>query len=347
MKKPKKSYFLARDFDWPAENGPATLGSLIVRPKSLPVHAINSEPFDLPHEPIEREQKDWVDVKEKFWEGSITVFAEFLLGVIPGPEIKASRETTADDVFKCDKLVTKYIDPWKLEGYIQKRMEDLKVQKYLAANPKERAFMITGLKIAYNPQARHKRSAKTGGKLKVPVDLTAVTGVPMNVGPKVKGSIGEEKSQSYTGGTNIVYAFQLLEIWYDLENKTVTKTNQSTRGAYMNTDKPSPRHEEEAADTTETDQGELVDPEAEDSMDKRSKDEDVRKYKSQGNQAEDAKAQDLAERLEPTKVVKLRGVVRGDVTGDSLLLKSKTVKDEVDDEEVECVLPEPEEGFKA
>jgi hypothetical protein len=348
MKRPKKSYFLARDFDWPVENGPATLGSLIVKPNSLPIHAINSEPFDLPHEPIELEQKNWEDVKNKFWNGSVTLFAEFLLGVIPGPEITASRETTADDVFKCDKLVTKYIDPRKPEGYIQKRMEDLEVQKYLAKNPK-RVFMITGLKIAYNPEARHKRSTKNGGKLKVPVDLTAVTVVPMDVGAEVGGSTGGEKSRSYTGGTSIVYAFQLLEIWYDLEKKTVAKTKQSTRGAYMDIDRPHPRHEEEAAeskDGTETEQGELADPEAEDSVDKESRDENARKHESQGNQAGDAETQDSAEGLEPSKVVKLRGVVRGDVTGDSLLLKSKTVEDEVDGEEVECVLPEPEEGFE-
>ena len=319
MKTPKRSYFLARDFDWPAENGPATLGSFIVKPKSLPIHAINSEPFDLPHEPIELEQNNWEDVKKKFWEGSITLFTEFLLGAIPAPEINASRETTTDNVFKCDKLVTKYIDPWKTEGYIQKRMEDLKVQKYLAANPKERAFMITGLKIAYNPEARHKRSVKNGGKLRVPVDLTAFTVVPMNVGPEVGGSVGDEKSRSYKGGTDIVYAFQLLEIWYDLENEIVTKTKQPTRGAYMDINRLRPS---ESNDATETEHEE-----AENILDK---DEDDRKYGGP------------AEGLEPTKLVKLRGVVRGDVTADSVLLRSKTVVDEVDGEEVECVLPEPE-----
>jgi len=249
MGKIKKTWFLCRDFDWPAENGPAKLGSIIVNPESPPVLAINSEPFKLPHEPYEREQLKWEDNRDKHWSGSLTLFAEFLNVVGLGPEISGGRESKKNDAFKCDRMLTKYIQLENENEYIHKRMKDEKVQKWIKGNPKKKkVFIISGLKIAYNPRARHMVSHDVSGKLRVGVDLTALA-APVTVGPEVEGSYGEGTTKGYEGGTDIVYAFQMMEIWYDVNSNEVRKTKRRTRGAYMDADRrPEVEDEDEQAD---------------------------------------------------------------------------------------------------
>jgi hypothetical protein len=350
MGKIKKTWFLCRDFDWPAENGPAKLGSIIVNPESPPVLAINSEPFDLPHEPYEREQLKWEDNRDKHWSGSVTIFAEFLNVVGLGPDISGGRESKNDDCFKCDKMLTKYVQLENENEYIHKRMKDEKVQKWIKGNPgKKKVFIITGLKIAYNPQARYMVSHDISGKVKLGVDLTALA-VPATVGPKVEGTYGQGKTRGYEGGTDIVYAFQMMEIWYDVKsNNEVRKTKRRTRGAYMRIDR-SPEEEDEDEQVS-GDAG-------------RSVSSDVKTWyngEEYGtSEATPTADQEHEEKKVEVKTIEVHGLVPGNVTAATFKMGmvTKNVKDDVppssqdqeqdkedeeDEEDVDCVLPPVQE----
>ena len=140
----KKTYFLAPSFDWPVE-GPVRLGSIILDPKK-PHLVINSKAFSLPDDVYTREQKDWTKIMNKYHGGFASFFTQFL--AVVDAEIGVGLDKNNAEVFKFNKLETRAFIPTK--AYIDERLKDPEVQVQLKKR-RARAYMITGVKCAYNP----------------------------------------------------------------------------------------------------------------------------------------------------------------------------------------------------
>jgi len=230
-----KTWYLARSFDWPAEGGPVCLGSIIQDPKK-PEKAINSPSFGAPARVFTREQKEWQHIFDKHREGSATLYTEFLRIADLSGQPSGKLATTSTNYFECDKLVTKYFYPD--HEYVMERMRDEKVQSSLKRS-RSRVFMITGLKLAYNPTAYHLQTRNRGLNVKPGADLTLV-GPPVKISLGLDGSSTRTTATSSAGGTDIVFAFQLEEIDYRVSKNgapPTATTKPRIKGAYMDRDK--------------------------------------------------------------------------------------------------------------
>lgn len=231
----KKTFFLARSFDWPAEGGPVCLGSIIKDPKN-PAKVINSPGFDLPTKIYEVEQHNWKHIFDEHRKGSATLFAEFLRMAELSGNPGARLEKLTANHFKCDKLVTTYFLPD--DAYVMDRMQDPKIQASLKKS-RSRAFMITGLKLAYNPGAYHLQVRNHGFSIRPGADLS-LSGPPLKIGVALGSSTTRTSGISSDGGTDTIFAYQLMEIDYRVDKKTMEgklKTKEFIKGAYMDMDR--------------------------------------------------------------------------------------------------------------
>lgn len=73
--------------------------------------------------------------------------------------------------------------------------------------------MITGLKLAYNPAAYHLQISSHDFSVRPGVDLTLVD-PPIKAGLELSRSAKHTTGTSFDGGTDIVFAYQLVEIDY-------------------------------------------------------------------------------------------------------------------------------------
>lgn len=229
----KKTYFIAPGFDWPIETGPVQLGNIVLG-------------LDKPHQPISStsgavpnhystEQTDWHGFNQKFLSGSATVYAQFLSTFGIDAEMGLQLAKTDTEIFKFDRLATKEFVPSK--AYVEERMKADSVQDEIKNN-RIKAFMVTGLKLAYNPVMYHLLGGSKGAHAKILTDFTAL-GVPLKIGPDVGIESGKVKITSTRGGSDIVFAYQLTRIDYTVVKGTpVVKTAPLVKGAYMNTDGP-------------------------------------------------------------------------------------------------------------
>jgi len=242
----KKTYFLAPSFDWPVE-GPVRLGSIILEPKN-PHIVINSKAFSLPDDVYTREQKDWTKIMNKYHGGFASFFTQFL--AVVDAEIGVGLDKNNAEVFKFDKLETRAFIPTK--AYIDERLKDPEVQVQLKKR-RARAYMITGVKCAYNPASYQISAKKKAAHAEILADLTLATGAPVKIGPAIGGNSGSVSITSTLAGTDVVFAYQLWEIKYDfIEGERKPKAKEySNRGAFMDTCQPIQLTQEEDANAEE------------------------------------------------------------------------------------------------
>lgn len=221
-----KSYFLSPSFDWPAEGGPVQLGAIITDRKK-PQQSINSPNFELPSE-YKSEKLDWeVGIwRRKNW--FATVFGQFLQGVGLDLKVGADGDWSRAEVIKCEKLETRELVLTK--SYVKARMQDEAVQEYLKKN-RIKAYMITGIKVAYNPVAY---MLKTKG-MHANAGAALGTSSPMQ-GVGAGSDAGSQTTQA--GGTNIVFAYRLMGLMYEIKDgRNATIETWDEDGKFMNTNR--------------------------------------------------------------------------------------------------------------
>ncbi|KAF2403491.1 hypothetical protein EJ06DRAFT_527112 [Trichodelitschia bisporula] len=228
MKNPVKTYYLAPKLDWAAVGGPVRLGSIITGP-ARPDLAVDKKPFELPQPVNYSKLEAWTyedSGKRKLLAGLFCRFLEATIGV----DFHAKLERTQTKRYQFDRLVTMSITP-DVE-YVKSRLEDDGVRELLEAN-NNKAYIITGLKIACNPSGATSTSRMTDTRLRVGANLAAA-GVPLTVGPELEASHSTEQSTSFVGGTDIIFAFEIQKIrvkWYK-NGRAVTVTPRN-KGAFM------------------------------------------------------------------------------------------------------------------
>ncbi|KAK0111235.1 hypothetical protein ONS95_001609 [Cadophora gregata] len=79
---------------------------------------------------------------------------------------------------------------------------------------RKRLHMITGIRIARGARRSSKSSTTRGGNAKTMVDLTAVGGAPLKVGPEFEVTREKEGAYSFEGAQDFVYAYRVCEVHY-------------------------------------------------------------------------------------------------------------------------------------
>lgn len=234
-----KSYFLSPSFDWPAEGGPVKLGAIITDRKKP--HQSITIPSTEPTSVYKSEKLNWEDAKWKKKNWFATVFGQFLSALGFGLNVGADGDWSQADFIKCDKLETKEFVPDV--PYLKTRMQDAAVQAYLKKN-RIKAYMVTGIKVAYNPVAYQ---LKTRG-LHANMEVALGTGAPKQ-GLGAGSDTGSRTAQ--TGGTNIIYAYRLTGINYEIkEDGSANVKTWEEEGRYMGVDTENPTPKAKGPDTT-------------------------------------------------------------------------------------------------
>ncbi|RDW58780.1 hypothetical protein BP6252_13256 [Coleophoma cylindrospora] len=207
--KAKKTYFIVAPGSSSAV-GPIALGNVISDP-ALPDSAINPQPIVFPPSvtisngiPL----KNWKWSKSPSTQIDGGIYAQFV-DVVDG-EIRAHREKETTLEYSCQELRTQsfqineeYIEAIKAVPAIQ-----AKVLR------RERLYVITGIKIATGATVNEQTLKSLGFRLAAMVDLTAVTAVPVKVGPQFEFNKKDPESLNYDVDDAFVFAYRLEEIFY-------------------------------------------------------------------------------------------------------------------------------------
>jgi hypothetical protein len=226
----RKTYRIAPSFDWPADGGPIQIGNIITNPNE-PQRPIVSDGFDLPDKVYTSDKNDFSKLLAENTNFVVGLYLKILEAVhvdISGELIRSNME-----LLKTKKLETKYIIP--TDEYIDGRMQDERVQNWMVAN-RMKAYMITGVKIAYDPSARGIERSKRSAGATVGGSGSAA-GVPAGAKAEVKHDDNRTGDVSFRGGTDIIFAYELREIKYKVvKKKKVLSTKDYVKGTKMSGD---------------------------------------------------------------------------------------------------------------
>jgi hypothetical protein len=231
----KKTYRVAPSFDWPAEDGPVTLGSIITNPKE-PHRPLVSDGFELP-KIFTAEKNEFSKLLYQRSSFAAGVYLKILETV--GVDVGGQTIRNSAELLKTKKLETKYIIPD--DTYIDERVQDQLVQDWMTVN-RLKVYMVTGLKIAYDPSARSAQSANAGAGAKLGADGIP-SGIPLSVTGDIRYDQGRSDDISFRGGTDIIFAYELKEIKYIVVEKKMVlkKTKDYPQGVVLDRDRDQER----------------------------------------------------------------------------------------------------------
>jgi hypothetical protein len=206
----KKTYFLAPNFDYPP-GGLIALGDIITDPTE-PENSLNEgDRVEIPASLIQYSVKtDWQTTREKLHEGKIGIWASFLQMLGIGGDIGANRMNAMLDQFKFDSMESQYFRPD--DAYIEKSLQNAEVQGYIEGTRHRKAiYMITGLRIVQGASGSVGTKKGHGVTAILGVDGSPA-GVPIAAGPKMELSSTISENTSFSGSSDYVYAYKLLQI---------------------------------------------------------------------------------------------------------------------------------------
>lgn len=181
-------------------------------------------------------QSNWQSTKKKLLEGSVGVYTQFLASVLGiGSDVSLLLGRENDDIFKFDQLDTIFINPG-LE-YVRAAMASAEALHFYQDNPRAPAFMVTGIKIARGAAIKKFRRIRYGVECSAGIDLTTVTGAPVELGPQISFGSVSTTSTTFSGSSDFVFAYRLRKI-NKTRSQTVLGTKDYIRGAIHNLDDP-------------------------------------------------------------------------------------------------------------
>ena len=239
------TYFLAPHCDIPPD-GLIALGSIIVNPKT-PQKSLNSrsdQRVAIPADELQESFKDnWRDAIRSGRHHRVTLWTSFLqmiLGI--GADVSAGLTNGREDIYEFRRLETKYFEPDA--AYIQKSLQKEGVQAYITATRhKKPVYMVTGVKIARGAAVRSKTMIEYGGMLRVGLDATSLTGVPISGGPQIEKSEMKERLVRFDSGSDYVFAYRVVKIHLRRDG-SVKRLEDFNKGALFGVDEGDSTKEE-------------------------------------------------------------------------------------------------------
>lgn len=212
MSKPtvvKPVWFLPRTRDRPVISA-IRLGDIIESPWS-PEEALNDEPPPAIKAGLLRRQieESWSWTKETELSRSGGVFASFLQFLGIGGDVEGTITNTHLDLYEVDRMVTEEFLPDK--QYLRQCIEDPGVRDmFVGPSRKSKAYMVTGLKMAYGAIKAAEMMKEHGVRASIGVDASAL-GVPVTLGPQ--GHWSSRVAESLNAGkSNFVFAYKLRRL---------------------------------------------------------------------------------------------------------------------------------------
>jgi hypothetical protein len=211
--KAKKTYFLVPPGSSPAV-GSIVLGNVISDP-ALPTDAVNQRPLAFPLSiPISYSipLKNWKWIKAPAAKASGGIFAQFV-GVVDF-EISAHKDKETKREYFCKELETQSFQV--SDEYIGLIKALPEVQAKILR--RESLYVITGIKIAKGATVNEEAFKALGVRLATTVDLTALGGAPIKVGPQAEFDRSVPDRLEYNIEEDFVFAYRLEEIFYRWRN---------------------------------------------------------------------------------------------------------------------------------
>lgn len=116
-------------------------------------------------------------------------------------------------------------------------------EQCLAAEPVQRCltksrcrkpiYIVTGLKIVSGAKAKSLLSIAGAATLKAEMDLTAIGGGPMNIGPGVESKQETQKETAWEGCNDFVFAYRVRKIVIARKDGSIKKDEDYKKGAMM------------------------------------------------------------------------------------------------------------------
>jgi len=207
--KAKKTYFLMPPGSSHAV-GSIILGNVISDP-ALPTDAVNQRPVAFPPSiPIcySIPLKSWKWSKAPAVKASGGIFAQFV-GALDF-EISAHKDNEAKREYFCKELETQSFQV--SEEYIGLIRALPEVQAKILR--RESLYVITGIKVAKGATVNEEAFKSLGFRLATTVDLTALGGAPVKVGPQAEFDRSVPERFEYNIDEDFVFAYRLEEIFY-------------------------------------------------------------------------------------------------------------------------------------
>jgi hypothetical protein len=129
--------------------------------------------------------------------------------------VGGKHETSLEEEWECDRLDSEIMVPRLSDVQAALRTEEVVAQiRRSKFNYRKRLYIITGVRIARGARLTRKVSRSRAGNAKIMVDLTAVSPVPLKVGPDVHVTRENEEVYSLKGSSDFVYAYRVCEVHY-------------------------------------------------------------------------------------------------------------------------------------
>jgi len=208
-----KTYFLMRDLDH-APNDRIKLGQIISSPAS-PWDAIAR-----PLEPIPDRRRSFksnisIQVNQQN-HGRFSIWTRFLSSVTGlGVDVDVNHASQDASRMQFERLETQLFDPD--DEYLRKAVLEPgptgeRVRDFIKSNPRKAIYMITGVKVAIGARGALLSRTALGGGLRLGVDATPFSGVPVSGGPAVGADRVLGRQIAFGGSSDFVFAYRLRRI---------------------------------------------------------------------------------------------------------------------------------------
>jgi hypothetical protein len=249
MPKHKKTWILVKGCEY-KPGGCISLGQILTKPFEPSIPLLPDGPITIPEIDIERSHQIGVKMGSRTsLGGSFQLWAEADLLPVSG-NTGGKVNISQDETWEFERLEGEITVP-KLVN-VKEAMAKDEIVAQIRRNRfsfRKRLYMVTGVRVARGARLCQNNSKTVGANAKTLVDLTAVSAVPLKVGPEVNVSTEKSHSYSFQGASDFVYAYRVCEVYYgkDVYVKPYNKgeTSGVSEGASEESEDDSEEVEEE------------------------------------------------------------------------------------------------------
>lgn len=226
----RKTYFLAPSWELQPEDiilG-SVIGDLKTPQRALSATEVTRYPDHQMQPPIEQKSCSGVLKQSRRW--NVGLIATFLQVMTLGGELSYGSDSALKIEYPCDLMETRRLTPSL--SYISKLSRDPGVRSYLKAGGLgTKAFVITGIKIAYNTTITTTEEKGQETKVQVAIDIPTT---PVTVGPKASYVSTTYNKHTRIFPKPIVFAFQVEKIRLNRKGQLVN--GEYVKGAMLGDD---------------------------------------------------------------------------------------------------------------
>ncbi|KAL2673799.1 hypothetical protein Neosp_012243 [[Neocosmospora] mangrovei] len=207
-----QTYHLPPNFSiGPAPRGPIQLGSILANLKDVEV--LNSDcrvPID-EAKVFSHTQHGFQATASRMRRGELGTWAKAVGFEGLGGELSGSREINMEWQYSFHRLDTFYFSP--SPAYRRASMKKLDVAEYVEAKGWAPVYLVTGLKIAVQPSVKMRTSR--GFAALGEVGVSEVTGLPVNVGPRVDLQGQDQSSEGWSTSDDFIFGIRVEKLVYE------------------------------------------------------------------------------------------------------------------------------------